>query len=164
MSSAGHDRAGGAADAGGPRDRAVTVTLNYVLVLSITATLVAGLLFAGGTFVEDQRERVIEDELNVVGNHIAGDVEQVDRMVRASSGTPDRAEVNQTFQRTVSGTTYSVELQSNPDQMVLTANSPEVTVTVAVTVQTDIQESSAFGGDTSVQYDPDSDTVVIADA
>jgi len=73
-------------------DRGISITLNYVLVLGISATLVAGLLVAGGTFVEDQRERVIEDEMNVVGNHIAGDIEQVDRMVdktRPGGDKPD---------------------------------------------------------------------------
>ena len=145
------------------RDRAVTVTLNYVLVLGITATLVAGLLVAGGSFVEDQRERVIEDELSVVGNHVASDVEQVDRMVRASDRTPDRASLNQSFQRTVSGTTYSMELQANPDQVVLVSNSPSVTVRVNVTVQTEIEESFAFGGDYSVQYDADSAELVMVD-
>jgi hypothetical protein len=147
----------------GATDRAVTVTLNYVLVLGITATLVAGLLVAGGTFVEDQRERVIEDELNVIGNHIAGDIEQVDRMVRAGASSPSEAEINQTFQQTVSGTAYDVELQANPDQVVLTSNSPSVTVRVNVTTQTDIGESFAFGGETSVQYDTADDEVVIVD-
>jgi hypothetical protein len=144
-------------------DRGVTVTLNYILVLSITAVLVSGLLVAGGTFVEDQRERVIEDELNVIGNHIASDVEQVDRMVRAGSGTVDRAEINQSFQQTVTGTSYNVELEPDPDRVVLEANSPGVTVSVNVTVQTDIGESFAVGGDTSVQYDAAADRLVIVD-
>ena len=147
----------------GGRERAVTVTLNYVLVLGISATVVAGLLFAGGTFVEDQRERVIEDELNVIGNHIASDVEQVDRLVRASHGTPDRVSINQSFQRIVSGTSYTVELQEDPDQVVLGANSPAVVVRVNVSLTTDLGESFAVGGDTSVQYDAASDSVVIAD-
>lgn len=146
------------------RDRAVTVTLSYILVLSITAVLVSGLLLASGTFVEDQRERVIGDELNVIGNHIAGDIEQVDRMVWASNGTLDRAEINQSFQRTLSGTTYSVQLQSSPDQLVLESNSPEVTVPVNVSVHTPIGESFAPGGDTSVRYDPATGRLVITDA
>jgi len=145
-------------------DRGVTVTLNYILVLSITAVLVSGLLVAGGTFIEDQRERVIEDELNVIGSHIAGDVEQVDRMVRAGGGTVDRAEINQSFQRTLSGTTYNVRLEPNPDRVVLASNSPGVTVSVNVTVRTDIEASFAVGGDTSVQYDTTADRLVIVDA
>lgn len=142
-------------------ERAVTITLNYVLVLGITATLVAGLLFAGSAFVEDQRERVIGDELNVVGNHIAGDIEQVDRMVQASQGTPDQAEINQSFQRTVSGTTYTVELDGENEQLVLTSNSPAVTVEIDLTVQTDLVDSSALGGDTSIRYDSNEGGVVI---
>lgn len=160
------DSTGGERTEGGGRvvrDRGVSITLNYVLVLGISATLVAGLLVAGGTFVEDQRERVIEDEMNVVGNHIAGDIEQVDRMVQVGATEPSQVRINQTFQRTVSGTTYNVELESSPDQVVLTSNSPSVTVEIPVTVQTDIQESFAFGGETSVQYDDSADALVILD-
>ena len=144
-------------------NRAVTVTLNYILVLAITAVLVSGLLVAGGTFIENQRERVIEDEMSVIGSHIAGDIEQVDRMVRASNSTPDRAEINQSFQRTLTGTTYNIQLESNPDRVVLESNSPGVTVSRNVTVQTSIEESSAFGGDTSVQYNPTTGALVIVD-
>ena len=145
-------------------DRAVTVTLNYILVLAITAVLVSGLLVAGGTFIEDQRERVIEDELSVIGNHIAGDVEQVDRMVRAGNSTVDRAEINQSFQRTLTGTAYNVRLEPDPDRVVLASNSPGVTVSVNVTVQTDIEASFAVGGDSSVQYDTTANSLVIVDA
>ena len=144
-------------------DRGISITLNYVLVLGISATLVAGLLVAGGTFVEDQREGVIEEEMNGVGNHIAGDIEQVDRMVQVGVTKPDQAVINQTFQRTVSGTTYNVELESSPDQVVLTSNSPSVTVEIPVTVQTDVRESFAFGGETAVQYDDSADALVILD-
>jgi len=152
------DRAGRAVG-----DRGVSITLNYVLVLGISATLVSGLLVAGGSFVEDQRERVIEDEMNVVGNHIAGDIEQVDRMVQVGATEPDQAMINQTFQRTVSGTTYNVELESSPDRVVLTSNSPPVTVEIPVTVQTDVRESFAFGGETSIRYNDSADALVISD-
>ena len=144
---------------------AVSITLNYVLVLGISVVLVSGLLLAGGNFVEDQRERVIESELTVIGHHIAGDLEQVDRMVQAGENT-ERAKIDQSFQLTVSGTGYDVTLEENPDRVVLTSVSPEVTVEVFLNVKTEIDPGDdrlVTGGDFSVEYDPDSNQLVILD-
>ena len=49
-------------------DRGVTVTLNYILVLSITAVLVSGVLVAGGAFFQGQRPRGIAGRVNVPGD------------------------------------------------------------------------------------------------
>ncbi|MFC7057449.1 DUF7266 family protein [Halovenus salina] len=93
-------------------NRSVSIALNYVLVLGISTVLIAGLLVAGTTFVEDNRERVIDSELTVIGNHIAGNIEQVDRFVdasRANNGTtPHVAYINQSFKQQVTGSTYSI--------------------------------------------------------
>jgi hypothetical protein len=143
-------------DGRGRDERGVTVALNYVLVLGISATLVSGLLLAGGTFVEDQRERVIESELTVIGNHIASNIEQVDRMANASGSEPDTAYVNQTFQTEVTGSSYTVELSQDRDQVVLTSASPGMTVRVNVTVGATLDSDSfATGGEISAIYDPD---------
>lgn len=147
--------------------RSVSITLNYVLVLAITAVLVTGLIIAGGTFVEDQREQVIEGELRIIGNHLAGNMEQVDRYVRASeSGTPPEAYINQTFGTDATGSTYDVELveRSGTAQVVLNSTSPDVSVRVNATVQTDVDEDSfADGGEISVAYDQGDDELVIRD-
>lgn len=144
--------------------RAVSVTINYILTLAISAVLVTGLLIAGGTFVEDSRERVIESELEVIGIHLASNVEQVDRMVNASeSGQPDAAWVNETFQRQVTGSVYLVELDDgNPSHLVLNASDVDVSVRVNVTVQTDIDDDAVVtGGSISVYYDEGDDELVI---
>jgi hypothetical protein len=154
------------------RDRSVSIALNYVLVLAISSVLVTGLLIAGGSFVEDNRERVIQSELTVIGNHVAGNVEQVDRLVSASktnlgaSATEPEAYINQTFQKEATGSAYSIELSSgNPDQVVLTSFEPDVTVSVNVTVQNDIRDDSlASGKQVSVYYDSDTEEIVIDNA
>lgn len=147
-------------------ERSVSVSLNYVLVLAITAVLITGLIIAGGTFVENQREQVIEGELRIIGHHLAGNLEQVDRYVRASHGDPSRAYINQTFGTDVTGSTYQVSLESGSQspQVVLTATRPEVTVRVNATVQTDVDaDSFAGGGSVSVAYDRADDELVIRD-
>lgn len=146
--------------------RAVSITLNYILVLAIAALLVSGLMLAGGVFVEDQRERVIENELSVIGHHLAGDLEAVDRMVQAGGGDVERAEIDRSFQGSVTGTSYDITLEENPDRVVLTSTTPEVVVEVQVNVDTDIGHDTGElvdGGDMSVQYDPDEEHLVIID-
>jgi len=137
--------------------RAASITLNYVLVLGISTILVTGLIVAGGTFVEDQRERAIEGELRIIGNHLAGNLEQVDRYVNASAGnSPDTAYVNQTFQQDVTGSTYQVELVENggTPQLLLTSTQGDTSVRVNVTVQNPIDDgSTATGGTISTAYE-----------
>jgi hypothetical protein len=153
------------------RDRSVSVALNYILVLAISSVLVTGLLIAGGSFVEDNRQRVINSELTVIGNHVAGNVEQVDRLVTAShdnlgsSADEPEAHINQSFQQEVTGSSYTIELaDGSPTQIVLTSFDPDVTVSVNVTVRNDVRdESRASTSDISVYYDSDSEEIVIDD-
>lgn len=151
------------------RDRSISIVLNYVLVLAISSLLVTGLLVAGGSFVENNRERVIDSELTVIGNHIAGNIEQVDRLVTASqdnlgaSGDEPEAYINQTFQDEVTGSSYAVTLvDGNPPQVVLRSFEPEVSVRVNVTVQTAVHdEAYASTSQISVYYDSGTQELVI---
>ena len=148
--------------------RSMSMTLNYVLVLSISAVLITGIIIAGGTFVENQRKQVIEGELRIIGNHLAGNLEQVDRYVRAGSGTTSDAYINQTFGTDATGSTYGVQLdeRSETTQVVLNSTSPDVSVRVNASVQTDVNiaDSYADGGTISVAYDEGSDELVIHNA
>jgi len=148
-------------------DRSVSFVVNYVLVIAITAVLITGIIIAGGSFVEDQREQVIAGEMRIIGNHVAGNLEQVDRYVRAGLGPPSDAYINQSFGTDVTGSTWSVELDKRGDtsQVVVNSTRPEVSVRVNTTVQTDIDEDSySETGEISVAYDPSSNELVIRDA
>jgi FlaG/FlaF family flagellin (archaellin) len=148
-------------------DRSVSFVVNYVLVIAITAVLITGIIIAGGSFVEDQREQVIAGEMRIIGNHVAGNLEQVDRYVRAGLGPPSDAYINQSFGTDVTGSTWSVELDERGDtsQVVVNSTRPEVSVRVNTTVQTDIDEDSySETGKISVAYDPSSNELVIRDA
>jgi len=148
-------------------DRAVSIALSYVLVTSITVILVGGLIIAGGSFVEDQRDNVVEQELQVIGNQLAGNVEQVDRMVTADPTTtgPGAAAVNETFPERVSGASYTIEMTSDggDSQLELTATQVDVSVEVALTVDTAVENSSATGGRVDAYYDQAEQELVIAD-
>ena len=139
-------------------DRGVSTTLNYVLTLSIAALLVGGLLIAGGGFVTTQRDVVIQEEMRVVGHQVASNVEQADRLVDASDGSTTVL-VNQTFPDSVARSQYDVRLDADANQLILTSTSPEESVRVNVTTNTELVDSSADGGEISVEYvDADGDT------
>lgn len=127
-------------------DRATSTTLSYVLTLSIATLLVGGLIVAGSTFVEDRREQVIRQELKVIGEHVAGNIDQVDRYARAADSL-ERATLNQTFPDDVTGATYDLRLVGGSDpRLFLNATQPDVSVNVNVTAQTTIADSDADGG------------------
>jgi len=146
-------------------DRGVSIALSYVLVTSITVILVGGLIIAGSSFVEDQRDNVAEQELEVIGNQLAGNLEQVDRMVTADPGDdPDAAAVNETFPERVSGVSYTIELTTDggEPQLELTAPQVDVSVEVGLAAKTDVEEGAfATGGKVDAYYD--GDKLVIAD-
>lgn len=152
-------------------DRATSTTLSYVLTLAIAAVLVTGLLLAGGTFVEDRREQVIRQELRVVGEHVATNVEQVDRFARASDDLAE-ARIEQTFPDRVTGSSYSVKLVDGGGEpkLLLNASRPRVSVAVNVTVRTAVAgETAASGGRIGVECElagpppDDCDELVIDD-
>jgi len=142
-------------------DRAVSITLGYTLTLAIAGLLTAGLLIAGTGFVEDTREDVVRQELEVVGQHVAGNVEAADRLVEAGEGTPT-VTVNETFPTRVSGTSYDIELATaDGGTLYLNATDPDISVTVEVDTTTAVGESTADGGEVAVVYDESADELVI---
>lgn len=140
--------------------RGVSSTLNYVLALGIAAILITGLLIAAGGFVTTQRDVVLREEMDVVGQHIASNVEQADRLANASNGTTV-VYVNQTFPDTVARSTYDVRLNASTEQVVLTSTEPEHTVRINVTTNTKLQDSSADGGAITIRYDEADDALVV---
>lgn len=156
-------------------DRGISIALSYVLVTSITVILVGGLIIAGSTFVEDQRDNVVEEELQVIGNQLAGNLEQIDRMVAASNAsfpntdkTPDAAAVNETFPTQVSGSSYTIQLGdggSDPPRLVLTAAQVDVSVEVVLRVDVAVEnDAAATGGEVEAYYDESDEELVITDA
>lgn len=144
-------------------DRAVSTALGYVLTLSIASLLVTGLIIAGSGFVEDRREQVVREELTVIGQQVGSDLARADRLVLAadSSGGGLTVQLNRTYPDRVTGSPYQIAIDSPNDRVVLTASKPEITVTVGVTHETPLGDSTADGG--SIQLAYDSGTLVIRD-
>jgi hypothetical protein len=134
-------------------DRAVSTTLGYALTLSITTILISGLLIAAGGYVQDQRERTIRTEMEVIGQQLAADVQAADRFVQA--GDSDFT-VRRDLPDKVAGSSYTVTIVvDNPQETYvrLKSTDPTVIVEVDMALQTNIGESSFTGGSFAVTYD-----------
>lgn len=133
-------------------DRAQSITVNYTLGLGIALVLSTGLLIAGANFVTDQREQAARTELQVVGQQVAADVEATDRLVNASE-RDTRVRVTRDLPSNIAGANYEVTLVEQADPYLrLATENPEETVRIEFTNQTSVSQSSASGGELSVNY------------
>jgi len=140
---------GGGGRSFGAASRGVSTTLGYVLALAISAILVSGLLIAGGTFVEDNRERVVRAELRVVGQQVSSSVETVDRLAVAGRGDTAAA-VGLRLPAEAAEVGYGVALVPDGSDAAVEITADEVGVTVRVGVVTDTPVdtgTSVRGGD-----------------
>lgn len=139
-------------------DRGVSAVLGYVMMLGITTLLITGLLFAAGNFVENQQDRAIRAEFQVVGNRIAADIAAVDRLALASQGD-GRAELLVELPPRAASQTYSIEVSDAPPDNVsvislnTTTGGTEVSVNVRVKSATPLAEGTVDGGRIRIAYD-----------
>lgn len=121
-------------------DRAISTAVGYVLTLTISAMLVSGLLFAGGQFVEDEREQVTREELETLAEQLAASIADADRM--ATLGDASTVRVASELPARVAGNAYLVEVSDEttpagrPNRTVVTLTSSEVDVSASVTLPT----------------------------
>lgn len=145
-------------------DRGVSTTLGYVLTLTITAILISGLLIAGGTLVEDQRDRIAQEELSVSAEQLASGLSEADRLAESADGgvmavriwLPDR----------VAGGSYTLELtneSTSPNQparttIVATAQGANAETTVSIRTSVPVANRTVLGGPLTVSHrDADGD-------
>ena len=137
-------------------NRGVSAVLGYVLTLGIVTLLIGGLFLAAGGFVEDEHERVVRSEFEVIGNRVAADLAAIDRLALAAGSTGE-AELVTDLPSLAAGSTYHISLEAvtgtDNDYFVnLTANDPQVTVSTRVKIETPVVESTVGGGDVLVVY------------
>jgi len=139
------------------RERAFSTVLGYVLALAITTVLISGLLFAGGGLVDSQQKRVIDSELTVVGDRVAGALEATDRLVSAN---PEAAtvRVQSELPERVASRSYTIEIRELSSsgsvwtyELTLSTSTPDVSVSLRMNSHTEIQETTVDGGTLTVQ-------------
>jgi hypothetical protein len=89
-------------------DRGASVAVNHVLALGITAILISGLLLSAATLLRDQRANNAEPELRTIGNRIAGQITEGERMI-GDSGDTVTFYIDQPAR--IAGSPYEIELQ-----------------------------------------------------
>lgn len=133
--------------------RAVSTVVGYVLALGMVMLLLTGLLFAATDHVGDRRSATIREELRVVGQLLAGDLTEADRLV-AAGGTNTTMSLTHEFPDTVAGAPYTIALQpGTPATVVLSTTDPAVSVDVQVRLRTAVTGSATTGGRVRVRYD-----------
>lgn len=112
-------------------DRAVSVTVNYVMTITIATLLLSGLAVSAGGLIESQSESAIHSELEVLGQQLAADVESADRLATVAEGSNAEVRIETRLPTRVAGTGYTIDVAG--DTIELRTASPEVSVSVRFT-------------------------------
>lgn len=137
-------------------DRAVSAVVGYVMVLGIVTLLISGLFIATGNFVENQHERAVRSEFEVVGNRVAADIAAIDRLALAA-GSGGEAELLTDLPPRAAGKSYDISVSAVPSEsnvyfVNLTAQDLDVEVEVRVKSKTPLVDTTVPGGDVRVVY------------
>lgn len=137
-------------------NRGVSAVLGYVLTLAIVTLLISGLFFAAGNFVENEHDRAVRSELEVVGNRVAADIAAVDRLALAA-GPNGEAELLTDLPPLVAGKSYNIAISPVPGTNTvyfinLTAHDLDVEVEVRVKSNTPVVERTVSGGNIRVVF------------
>lgn len=148
-------------------ERAVSIPMQYVLLLAIVALLSSGLFVGIGGFVQAQQADAARDGLEVVGNRLASDIASADRLAAPLDGSGALTVSADTPSR-VAGATYTITVQDDAEsdrtEIVLQATNLDVPVIVDIVTDVDIAEGSVSGGPLSLVYDPASDSLEVQNA
>ncbi|MFB6204946.1 MAG: hypothetical protein ABEJ05_00235 [Haloglomus sp.] len=143
-------------------DRSVSTVSGYVLHVVIALLLVGSLVAGVAGTVTQQREHVAREELEVIGQQLAADVQSVDRLARVSDGGTVR--LTATLPRRVAGIPYRIRLRDTATggTLVLTTTEPAVVVRVSFRTAISVTPSTQRGGPVTVGYD--GSTIRLGDA
>lgn len=133
-------------------DRGVSTAVGYSLTLGISSLLIVGLLVSAGGFVDDRRQSTVRQELSVIGQQVAADLNGADRMVRADGSV---VTVRSSLPTEVTGVRYRIEVV--PDAgggatLRLSTDTPRVTVEVGVRTTNTVDAAAFDGGNVVVRW------------
>jgi len=141
-------------------DRAVTSTVEFVLVIAIAATLMSGLIVAASTMADRQNTSVGRSQMEAVGQQVAGGIESADRLHRA--GSTDEMALTYDLPERILSSGYSIEISTSPNRVIVTSSVTDESISVPFDSRTSVTTptSTIDGGDVVVRYD--SGTLVVA--
>lgn len=130
-------------------DRAVSVTVSYVITLAITAVLISGLILAAGSLVDGMKGQTSRDGYEVVGNRMVSGLQTADRMAQTGGST---VEVSVDLPGLVAGTQYNVVVNnsSNPPTVRIQSSDARADVVLPVANETALRSGEVPGGPVQV--------------
>lgn len=145
-------------------DRAASAVVGYVLTLVVSALFLTALTVGLGGVTETHTERMVTDQLTVVGQTTAGELERVDRLARIAEADRSQAThrtqaVSLVAQSTIDlpahigGHTYTITVTA--ETVVVQSSRPAKTVSVVHRSQIAVDEQTIHGGPVVVAYRPD---------
>ncbi len=141
--------------------RAVSVTVGYILMLAVAMLLMGVLLTGAAGLMESQSQQVINDELTVIGNQLASNIHEADRLAVIAAADADASGEDGTVELTVrlpqqvAGTGYLVSIET--ETITLSTTNPDVEVTVSYPeTETEIHSNDRLAsGDLEISFDPE---------
>lgn len=135
-------------------DRAVSVTVSYVLTLAITTALISGLLIGAGTLVDSMRDSTTRDGYEVAGHRTVGGLQSADRL--AANGA-ESVELEVELPSRVAGTQYTISINnsSDPPQVVVQGEASNQQISIPFKNTTAVDAGTVGGGDILVILDSD---------
>ena len=127
-------------------NRGVSTVVGYVLNVGVATILLSGLLIGGATLVENQEERTVRAELDVVGNRLGAALETADRLHRSANGS---VTIRTDLPERVAGSPYEIRLVGTGTgaAIELSTDTPAVSRRVPVANETLIRETTVSGGE-----------------
>ncbi|APW99691.1 hypothetical protein CHINAEXTREME_18785 [Halobiforma lacisalsi AJ5] len=152
-------------------ERGISVAVTHVLTIGITTILIAMLLTSGATLLESETERSAESSLETIGERLADEIENVDRMANEETHS---VIVTTEHPGTVANSRYTVELlegdngngecseapllDGSTDCLRLTSNDIDRDVYVPLVVESAMgSDDPVAGGTIEIVYDGDDD-------
>lgn len=138
-------------------DRAVSVTVGYVLTLAIGAVLLSGVVIGVSGVIDSQTDRTVQGDLSVVGQTTAANLESADRLARAAKADrPDgegelRVSVDVDLPTRVAGIPYRIAIDD--DSVTLRTDDPDAAVDVPHAVSVDVESTTVRGGPLRLSYE-----------
>jgi len=137
-------------------ERAVSVTVGYVLTLAIGAVLLSGVVIGIGGVVDSQTDRVVRGDLAVVGQTAVANLESADRLARAAdvdhppgAGDPTVA-VDVDLPDRIAGRPYRIAVDNQ--SVTLRTDDPEAVAEIPHVANLSVESSRVRGGPIRFRY------------
>lgn len=137
-------------------DRAVSVSVDYSMTLIIATLIIGGLLMAAGGLMESQAQLAKQDELEVIGQHVADDLMGADKLVTVAEadGGPIEVAVTSRSPARAGGSSYLVAVDGTNETITLWTVDEDVEVQVLFDAQhVKADNMTVTGGTFEIRYD-----------